>query len=118
MFPHFPLIAPKKYYDLYPTENVDLPDRGEETLANQHPVIRHLRYFFHNDQELPEKLERKALASYYALTTLTDDNVGRMLAVINGSPLAENTIVIYTSDHGEMGGNTVSGKSNAFSNPP
>ena len=118
MFPHFPLIAPQKYYDLYPHDSVELQNRRVETLSDQHPVIQQLRYFFHNDRDLPEELERKALASYYALTTLTDANVGRMLEVIDGSPLEENTIVIYTSDHGEMGGGTTAfGRRSASTNP-
>ena len=104
MYPHFPLFAPQKYLDLYPQDRIELPDLGDETLDSQHPAIRQLRYFFHNDHPLPEELTRTALASYFALVTLTDEHIGRLLSVVDSSPLRENTVVIYLSDHGEMAG--------------
>lgn len=104
MNPHFPLYTPPEYFDLYPTDSISLPELGAETLENQHPAIRQLRYFFHNDQPLPEEVTRTALASYFALVTLTDEHIGRMLNIIDGSSLREDTVVIYLSDHGEMAG--------------
>ena len=47
---------------------------------------------------------RCALASYYALVSSLDAQIGRILEAIDTSPLSENTVVIYTSDHGEMAG--------------
>ena len=104
MYPHFPLYTPQEYLDLYPTDQIDLPELGAETLENQHPAIRQLRYFFHNDEPLPDDITRTALASYFALVTLTDEHIGRLLQVVDRSPLRENTVVIYLSDHGEMAG--------------
>ena len=104
MYPHFPLYAPQEYLDLYPQDRIDLPDLGDETLHDQHPAIQQLRYFFRNDQPYPEELTRTALASYFALVTLTDEHIGRLTAIVDESPLLENTVVIYLSDHGEMAG--------------
>ena len=104
MYPHFPLYTPQEYYDLYPTDRIDLPELGSETLESQHPAIRQLRYFFRNEEPLPDETTRTALASYFALVTLTDEHVGRLLQVVDGSPLHDNTVVIYLSDHGEMAG--------------
>ncbi|MBI3974269.1 MAG: sulfatase-like hydrolase/transferase [Chloroflexi bacterium] len=83
---------------------VDDRESWNEPVENQHPAIRHLRWSFRNDQPLPEELERRATASYWALVTFVDDLVGRLLDVIDGSPLRHNTVVLYTSDHGEMAG--------------
>ena len=104
MYPHFPLYAPQEYLDLYSLDRIDLPDLGGESLESQHPAIRQLRYFFHNDQPLPEQFTRTALASYFALVTLTDEHIGRLLSVVDNSPLREDTVIIYLSDHGEMAG--------------
>ena len=104
MYPHFPLTCPPEYYRRYDPEAVTPADLRGETLESQHPAIRQLRYFFHNDEIVPEPVQRRALASYYGLVTLVDDLVGSMLAVIDNSPLRENTVVIYLSDHGEMAG--------------
>ncbi|MDR6551756.1 sulfatase-like hydrolase/transferase [Paenibacillus qinlingensis] len=104
MFPHFPLIAPPAYYRMYDPQQLKLPSWTEETLEDQHPAIRQMRYAFRNDEQVPEETVRTALASYYALITLVDDYLGRMLDVIDGSSLKDNTIVVYISDHGEMAG--------------
>lgn len=104
MYPHFPLCAPQAYLDLYPAERIALPDLGNESLATQHPVIQQLRYAFRNDEPLDEATARAALASYYALVTLTDEHIGRLLHTVDASALQENTVVIYLSDHGEMAG--------------
>ncbi|HBM79228.1 MAG TPA: hypothetical protein DD426_00075 [Clostridiaceae bacterium] len=104
MFPHFPLIAPKEYFNMYYPDNVIMPDLNGETIEMQHPVIQHLRYCFRNDSIVSDEITRKALASYYALITYTDHNIGMLLDVIYNSYLRENTIIIYLSDHGEMAG--------------
>lgn len=104
MFPHFPLIAPEEFYKMYDLQQIELPDLHGETLESQHPVIKQLRYCFRNNETIPEEVKRTALASYYALITLTDHYAGRMIDVINNSRLKNNTIVIYVSDHGEMAG--------------
>ena len=104
MYPHFPLTCPPEYYRRYDPAAVTPADLRGETLESQHPAIRQLRYFFRNDEIMPEPVQRRALASYYGLVTLVDDLVGGMLAVIDNSPLRDNTVVIYLSDHGEMAG--------------
>lgn len=63
-----------------------------------------MRYWLHHDQPLDASLERRAVASYYGLISFCDALIGRLLQAIAESPLAENTVVIYVSDHGEMAG--------------
>ncbi len=104
MYPHFPLYAPQEYLDLYPPDRIDLPETGDEPLEDQHPAIQQLRRFFRNDQPYPEELTRVALASYFALVTLTDEHIGRLLSIVDNSSLRESTVVLYISDHGEMAG--------------
>lgn len=104
MFPHFPLICPERFYNMYNPDSVLLPDSDREELEDQHPVIQHLRHSFCNENIVPKDVMRKAMASYYGLISLTDDNIGRMLDIIDQSSLKDNTVVIYLSDHGEMAG--------------
>ncbi|MBT3274964.1 MAG: sulfatase-like hydrolase/transferase, partial [Spirochaetales bacterium] len=103
--PHFPLIAPKELFDLYYNDDLPLPATRNEPAASQHPALRRLRHWLRQDEALPDDLTRKALASYYGLITFTDQLIGRLIDLVDSGPLAENTVVIYTSDHGEMGGN-------------
>ncbi len=104
MHPHFPLIAPPEYYAWYDPSTLELPDTWNEPLESQHPIIRHHRWTWRNDIPPPEETVRCALASYYALVSALDAQIGRILEAIDTSPLCENTVVIYTSDHGEMAG--------------
>lgn len=104
MHPHFPLVAPPDLMDTYDPADVDLPSTWRDEPESQHPVIAQLRRFFRNDEPLPEKLARRATASYCALITHLDRQVEQLLGVIDSSRLRDETVVIYTSDHGEMAG--------------
>lgn len=104
MHPHFPLIAPPEFFSWYNPDTFELPDTWNESIESQHPVIQHLRWAWRNDIPPPEATVRCALASYYALVSSLDEQIGMVLEAIDSSPLRENTLVIYTSDHGEMGG--------------
>ena len=104
MHPHFPLIAPPEFYAQYDPDTLELPATWNEPLESQHPIIQHHRWAWRNDIPPPEVVVRCALASYYALVSSLDAQIGRILEAINTSPLREDTVVIYTSDHGEMAG--------------
>ena len=104
MHPHFPLIAPPEFFSWYDPDTLELPATWNEPLESQHPIIQHHRWAWRNDIPPPEAVVRCALASYYALVSSLDAQIGRILEAIDTSPLSENTVVIYTSDHGEMAG--------------
>jgi choline-sulfatase len=104
MHPHFPLVAPPEFAAWYDPARVALPPTWRDPPQQQHPVIARLRYGFHNDEPLPEEQARLATACYWALVSHLDFQVGRLLAAVDGSSLRENTVVVYTSDHGEMAG--------------
>ncbi len=101
--PHFPLVAPQQYWDLYPPEEMDLPTMPPGHLENLHPVYQRMRTMFglidYTDEEL-----RRARAGYYAIITYLDDKIGRMIDVLEETGQLDNTVIIYTSDHGEMAG--------------
>lgn len=104
MFPHFPLIAPPEWYELYQNAPLPLAATRFEAPDMQHPAIAQLRRFFRNDAPVPDELALRALRSYYALVSLIDHYVGRLTEIVDRSPLRENTVILYVSDHGEMAG--------------
>jgi choline-sulfatase len=116
-YPHFPLIAPRAYYDMYYPERVIMPESRHEPLDRQHPAVQQMRYFMRVDEDVPDEVIRRALAGYYGVISLTDDHIGRMLDVIDNSHLRDNTVVIYTSDHGESGGHHGLWQKNCFYEP-
>ena len=101
--PHFPLVVPKRFWDLYPLDRVDLPNIPPNHLENQHPVHQRMRQMF-GCLDFPEELVRRARAGYYGLITYLDEKIGRLLQTLRETNQEENTIVIYCSDHGEMNG--------------
>lgn len=97
--PHFPLIAPPSFYDLYPEDRVDLP--YDYPSKEHHPAMEELRNHF-DGRNLDESILRRTRAAYYGLVTYIDNQIGRVVQALKQSGLAENTLIVYTSDHGEL----------------
>ncbi|RLC56712.1 MAG: hypothetical protein DRI30_05440 [Chloroflexi bacterium] len=103
--PHFPLSAPQKFFDMY--GDVELPaayDR-DESKRLKHPVIDAMREFWDYADYFDPDTERLGLQNYYGLCSFLDDNVAQVLKALEASGQADNTQIIYTSDHGDMTGN-------------
>ena len=101
--PHFPLVVPQRFWDLYPLDEIDLPDIPEGHLENQHPVYQRMRRMF-GCVDFSEELVRRGRAGYYGLITYLDEKIGNLLRTLEETRQLENTVIIYTSDHGEMNG--------------
>ncbi len=97
--PHVPELAPKKYFDLYPLEKIELPkvtadDRDDKPeMAFQHSRL---------DVGMDERACRESIRAYHATTSFMDAQVGRVIDELNKLGLAENTIVTFISDHGYL----------------
>jgi choline-sulfatase len=113
--PHFPLVAPAEFYYRYPLDKMPLPKQYGERERPDHPYLRDYASSFVYDRFFdPEKL-RKAMAAYYGLCTFLDDNIGKVLRVLEDTGLAQNTRVLYTSDHGDnLGARGLWGKSTMY----
>ena len=97
--PHTPYVAPKKYFDMYPVQEMRLPfapagDRDDIPVAA----------FAHNcpvpHYNLPGPVLLQAMQAYYACVSFVDAQVGRLLASLKRLNLADSTIVVFWSDHG------------------
>ncbi|MDE2954130.1 MAG: sulfatase-like hydrolase/transferase, partial [Gemmatimonadota bacterium] len=101
--PHFPLVVPRRFWDMYPRDQIDMPDIPEGHLENMHPVYKRLRLMF-GMTDFPEELVRRGRAGYYGLITYLDEKIGRLTDALEETGQLENTIIVHTSDHGEMNG--------------
>ncbi len=97
--PHFPLIVPQEYWQPYKGK-VPMPVIPEGHLESQPRNYKHLRIGF-NVEDAPDDIVRKGRELYYGLTQWLDEEIGKVLKTLADSEVAENTIVIYTTDHGE-----------------
>ncbi|MFN7928072.1 MAG: sulfatase [Blastocatellia bacterium] len=97
--PHCPFIAPKKYFDLYPLDKITLPKEPAEHLKNVPDAALWVKpaYWGLNEAE-----RREAIQAYYASITFMDAQVGRLLDALERLKLADNTVVVFWSDHGYM----------------
>jgi iduronate 2-sulfatase len=95
--PHCPYIAPQKYFDMYPLEKIKVPAVTTEMLA-QYP--RPAFFTTPPNWGLTEQQEREVIRAYYASISFMDANVGRLLDALDRLKLADNTIVVFMSDHG------------------
>lgn len=99
--PHEPYIVPRRYFDLYDPSAIELPDSFDDDLADRPAIYRRQRSVW---ADLSEDDFRHATACYYALCTMVDGQVGRLLRRIEDAGQSENTVVVYTSDHGDLMG--------------
>ncbi len=97
--PHSPFDPPREWLDHYPERDMPGPLFRESDLAAQ-GRLKDIN--FQRTARRPEDLNARSYqARYYAMIELIDHNVGRMLDALESSGQAENTVVIFTSDHGE-----------------
>ncbi len=101
--PHYPLTCPQEWYDLYDPAKMDLPV-GYGHAKPEHSELKNVAGFFDYDRHFDEAKMREAKAAYYGLTSFMDDCVGRILKALEDSKQAEDTVIIYVSDHGDMMG--------------
>ena len=96
--PHVPFVAPKKYFESYPYEQIVLPPQVENDWDDI--PERGINYVNSVNAQMSTEQEKKAIAGYYASVSFMDAQVGKVLKTLKDEGLEDNTIVIFTSDHG------------------
>ena len=107
--PHYPIIPPKRFRDMYKPEDIELPAsfHDAKNLLNHEFLGQHMKNPPFKKAFLRESTEeeiRKITALTYASIAYVDYSVGQILASLEKLGLSDNTIVIYTSDHGDLMG--------------
>lgn len=102
--PHYPLIAPEEWSALYDGVKMDRPVAYDPALRPDHSELQNVASFFDYDRYFDAQTVQAAKVAYYALTSFMDDCVGQVLVALKASGQADDTVVIYVSDHGDMMG--------------
>ena len=118
--PHLPFVAPKKYWDLYQPEKIPMPD--PPTAPGNVPDIamhesREIRGYGLTPKDRPFTKEeiQHYRHGYYASISFMDAQVGEILDALDESGQADDTIVVFTSDHGfHIGEHSLWGKTSNF----
>ena len=102
--PHPPWVAPHPYNELYPPQELDDFVRAEdlETEAAQHPFLQEMLAKRHYRASSDDKKLLRLKSSYYGLMTEVDTSLGRLFDYLKAAGHWDNTLIIFTSDHGEQ----------------
>jgi choline-sulfatase len=104
--PHHPIVAPDAFYDLYDRDAIPAPRLRGAGERPDHPILDVTQAVWDYDKHFRDDAHiREARLSYYGYVSFLDHNIGKVLDALEASGEAENTLIIYTSDHGEMLGN-------------
>lgn len=114
--PHFPLVAPNAFYDLYAGMDLPFPKMYAQQERPKHPFIEAMRACMVFDDGFTDDLMvQRAITAYFGLVSFLDSNIGEILNTLETSGLNANTRVIYSSDHGDnLGARGLWGKSTMY----
>ncbi len=96
---HDTYVAPKKFVDMYDVAKIELPASFKDTMDDKPRVYQRQRYEYWS--QLSDDETGDCLRHYYAKCTMQDAIFGEMLEALEATGQADNTIVIYVSDHGD-----------------
>lgn len=100
--PHDPYTIPQTYWDRYTDEEIDLP-RVSMPVEKLDPHSRRIRHVIGLEQQTPTMAQiRAARRAYYGAISYVDDQVGLLMKTLEEARFAKDTIVMVTSDHGDM----------------
>ena len=108
--PHHPFTPPGRYFEMYDPNQIPLPETFEDPHTLSMPHLRRL-CAKRGEQGFPispfsptERQYRQMAAAEYGAISMIDDGIGEVLATLERTGLAESTVVVFTSDHGDMFG--------------
>lgn len=115
--PHWPYIVPAPYHAMYGPEQVLPAVRAEIERANPHPVLE--AYYRHRFSDVFTRagVREKVIPAYMGLIAQIDDQIGRLVAFLEERGLLEETLIVFTSDHGDYLGDHWLGEKELFHEP-
>ena len=112
--PHWPYIVPAPYHDMYGVDDIQPVNRSNGERDNPHPLLagyfghRYSRAFSRDD------VRQAVIPAYMGLITQIDDQIGRLMRYLEESEQANDTLVVFTSDHGDYLGDHWLGEKELF----
>jgi arylsulfatase A-like enzyme len=110
--PHHPMCPPGKWFDMYRPEDMVLPDSRHDSLGDAPEHLKIFSSIHPKDQRNwvapcgygSDDLLREAMAATFGMVSMIDNGVGKILARLDKLGVRDNTIIVFTSDHGDMMG--------------
>ncbi|MDC7235347.1 MAG: sulfatase-like hydrolase/transferase, partial [Spirochaetales bacterium] len=109
--PHQGYAPAREFWNLYDENELTLPPNADSDFSGRHETARNAREYYQTNEEWRlfepgdwDSTRRRILKGYYACVTQVDDAVGRVMKTLDDLGIRDNTIVIYSADHGEFAG--------------
>lgn len=102
--PHFPYAVPEPYDELYDPDRIDRPENFDEDFEGK-PDVQEKEQLRWNASHLTWSDWQEVIAHYWGYCTFIDDQIRRILEGLDECDMADDTIVVITSDHGDLLGN-------------
>ncbi|MGD9924084.1 MAG: alkaline phosphatase family protein [Pseudorhodoplanes sp.] len=115
--PHWPYIAPAPYNDMYDPDDVVPAVKSESERADPHPVYREFMDHLVARNFSREEVRREVIPVYMGLIRQIDDQLGVLFAFMRERGLLDNTLIVFTSDHGDYLGDHWLGEKDLFHEP-
>jgi arylsulfatase A-like enzyme len=114
--PHAPNEVPRKYAEMVPPSSIDLPPTREGEFDDlSTPERNRVLYEMLNLEGKSEEDVRNIVGTYLAMTRFVDDGIGRIIDKLDELGIRDNTIIVFTADHGDFGGeHNMFGKGGVF----
>ncbi len=112
--PHWPYIAPAPYHDMYGLQDVVAPVRDAAERTDPHPVYRALMQMRVSRNFSRDEVRARVIPAYMGLIKQIDDQLGHLFRFLDERGLTSNTLIVFTSDHGDYLGDHWLGEKDFF----
>jgi arylsulfatase len=100
--PHVPHLAPAKFKDWYPLDKIRVPECPPDVLDHKAPRFT-IKQAAQKVHAATDEDRRTYLAVYWAMISWVDENIGAILAALDATGRRQDTIIVFTADHGDFG---------------
>ncbi|WP_371224690.1 alkaline phosphatase family protein [Roseovarius sp. 2305UL8-3] len=115
--PHWPYIVPAPYHDMYGPEHVIPVQRNEAEQYDPHPVLAAYHQHRFSQVFARDGVREHVIPAYMGLITQLDDQIGRLIGYLDSTGLSNETLIVFTSDHGDYLGDHWLGEKELFHDP-
>jgi len=115
--PHWPYIAPAPYNDMYSANQILPANRHPDERQDPHPVVA--AFMTHEDSQnfQSEEVRHTVIPTYMGLIKQIDDHIGRLMTFLDSRGLLDDTMIVFTADHGDYLGDHWLGEKELFHEP-
>ena len=112
--PHWPYIVPAPYHDMYGESDVLPVKRSEVELDDPHPLMKGYYGYRYSKAFSRDDVRKAVIPAYMGLITQIDDQIGRLMTYLKDSGQLDETLIVFTSDHGDYLGDHWMGEKELF----